>query len=99
MKFKGEVILAEKGKNPKTELEISDGMIMILFDHYIHVMFSQDEFVGLQSWVQGTYSPLIYKIEIYTKCGNNILLEYDTKEKWQNVLSLFDEVSLLKKYQ
>jgi hypothetical protein len=55
----------------------------------LHFNIRNEEYIGCQSWLDGKKISMYY-IEVYTKSGNNILLEYDNEEIWKNVLNLID---------
>ena len=62
------------------------GYLKVYWDGVLYLIFNKDKFTGLTSWKNnGTYS-----IEIFSN-GQIILLELDTKEKWQSILDILDK--------
>lgn len=57
----------------------------ILFGDAIHLAYMHTELVGLQSWKSG---PCFYAIELTFRSGAAIVSEYDSAEKWAQVISL-----------
>ena len=69
-----------------TSDKIGDKAYICLND-ILHVVLFPSAIVGLQSYID--YTPDIvdnYKIEIYCTHNHTIILEYNSKEKWEEVL-------------
>ena len=60
--------------------------VRIFINGILHFYILRDEIVSFQSWY---ISKTCCQIKIYTK-SKNILLEYNSVEKWKEVLSIFD---------
>ena len=75
-------------------LLLSDREFFLHFNGQTHLRLPQSEFLGLQSWVV-THGPVdggSFKVEVYTRSGAAILLEYDRREIWDDVLRAFDRL-------
>jgi hypothetical protein len=72
----------------KFKNEIKGNFVRIYINDTLHVMFKTEEFIGIQSYINDDD---VHCIEVYTK-NQKILLEYDTKEKWKEILKLFDQL-------
>ena len=63
----------------------------------LHLKFKKVDFIGLQSWKEPStpeermrgFKDMKYSIQYYFR-GNSITCEYDTIEKWEQVLTLVD---------
>lgn len=62
--------------------------ISIFINDTLHIHFKKREFIGLQSW---KHNDMDYKIELYFKCAYPVLLEYDSRHKWEQVLKALNE--------
>lgn len=62
--------------------------IRIYFDEILHLHIDKTDLICIQSWYM---TKTDYRIELYFKEGNPVILEYDSMEKWKSVLKLFDE--------
>lgn len=71
----------------KVEVKIDYMDIKVLIDNILFLCIDRGEYIGLQSWSNGNGH---YCIEFYTKT-NNILTEYDNKEKWLQMLEALNE--------
>lgn len=80
----------------KIEVTSNEREIFIRFDGITHFRCERRELVGLQSWHvnRGRVVPT-YAIQIYTARGLEIILEYDSREKWQEILRQLDETPFL----
>lgn len=65
---------------------ITFSYIKIYFNNGLLFACKKDEFIGMQAWVDGGNK---WIIEMYTT-HNSILMEFDTKEKWEAVLTAID---------
>jgi hypothetical protein len=63
--------------------------IRVYFGDVLHLHVDRAKYVGLQSWTDHAAS---YSIEITTRDGASITLEYDRADKWRAVLKAIDEV-------
>lgn len=84
----------------KIEVNSTEREVFVRFNGVTHLRCDRREIVGLQSWVvnRGRVTP-VYSIEIHTRCGNNIVLEYDTADKWKHVLSGLDSTPFLNEWK
>lgn len=64
--------------------------LKIYFDDVLHLEVRMDNHDGLSSWFEDSGKQM-YCIELYRKLGSPILLEYDEKYKWTNILKVIDE--------
>lgn len=74
-------------------LRIINGVIRIYINELLHLSLRQDNLLGIQSYVFG-YSQNDYRIEFYLK-ETTIIVEYDTKDKWEQILRLIDQNNLI----
>lgn len=70
----------------KIDIIIEFNKVKIFFDDILHLFFIKDEFLGLQSWKTDDR----YIIEYILKT-NVINCEYDSYDKWKNILKLLNE--------
>lgn len=84
----------------KIEVTSNEREVFIKFNGITHFRVDRRELVGLQSWTvnRGRVTP-VYAIEIYLRCGHNVVLEYDSLDKWQEVLSGLDCVPFLNEWK
>lgn len=84
----------------KIEVTSTEREVFVKFNGITHFRCDRRELIGLQSWIvnRGRVTPC-YSIQIYTKTGPVILLEYDDIEKWKAVISGFDDVSFLNEWK
>jgi len=78
-------------KKETYKLLVSGNHVKIYINNLIHIQFRCDEFVGIQSTIEGTNW---FSIILYLKCGQKIWTEYDSKERWMAILKLIDESKL-----
>jgi hypothetical protein len=71
---------------PTISLEFDS--LRIYFGDTLHLHVKRSKLLGVQSWRYGENN---YSIE-YTMDGNNILTEYDDKEKFEAILRRLDEI-------
>lgn len=70
----------------KVQIKGSFFQIKIFIDEILHLSFYKEDFIGIQSWIEGTLQEFkIYKIE-YSFKTTTIVSEYDSIEKWRAVL-------------
>lgn len=69
------------------KIDIKGDTIKIYIDDTLHLYIS-DRITSIQSY---KFENSWWKIEIKTK-HNNILLEYDSKTKWDTILKLIDTI-------
>lgn len=74
-------------------LRIINGVIRIYINELLHLSLRQDNLLGIQSYVFG-YSQNDYRIEFYLK-ETTIIVEYDTKDKWEQILRLIEQNNLI----
>jgi hypothetical protein len=78
----------------EVSISISKSAIKIYIDDVLHLIFKQEELIGVQSWVAGDGDKVRkYYIEYYTKT-QTILTEYDEQEKWYKILKKLDDENL-----
>lgn len=63
--------------------------LKIYIDGLLHLELPMNNHCGVQSWLEGSNKQM-YFIEFYRKEGNSILLEYDDKDIWCEILKLID---------
>lgn len=72
-------------------LTASDTEAKIYFNGVLHLAVNSP-ITALQSWIDTTkWFRTWYKIEIHFENGHTVLLEYDKKSIWKQMLSIFDE--------
>lgn len=62
--------------------------LCILIDDILHIFINKRELVGINSW---RHNNTDYKIEICFKNADPMLVEYDNREKWGQVLKLLND--------
>jgi len=62
--------------------------LRIYIDGLLHVHLLSKNYVGMQSWIDGDKT---YCIELTVSEGKNILMSYDSKELWVELLKLLDK--------
>lgn len=84
----------------KIDTTATEREVFIKFDGITHFRCDRRELLGLQSWIvnRGRVTP-VYSVEIFTRCGSNIILEYDNIEKWKAVLAGLDSVPFLNEWK
>lgn len=75
---------------PKIEAIRDFQSFKIYINTLLHLEVRMKNHDGMQSWYEGSKKKM-YFIEFYRKKGNSILMGYDIKETWQNILTLIDE--------
>lgn len=74
----------------KVEVKTSFNTIRILINDVLHVALKKDEFVGVQTWIEGTGK---WCIEYHLKT-TSILTEQDSKEKWEAIIKELEKIEL-----
>lgn len=64
--------------------------LRILFGNVVHLRLNAQNLLGYQSWREG-YGNKKFVIE-YTLVGGQIICEYDTEDKWKEILAGLDKV-------
>lgn len=85
----------------KIEVTSTEREVFIRFNGITHFRVDRRELIGLQSWVvnRGRVVPT-FAVQIYTRAaGQEITLEYDNKEKWEEVLRQLDGVPFLNEFK
>jgi len=67
---------------------ILSGFVKIYIDGLLHLSFYKNRLSGVQSWYHG---PDFYAIEL-TLSDAVITTEYDSREKWEQILRELDQV-------
>lgn len=62
------------------------GLFKLYIDDILHLSFFTKDYIGMQSWKEREDW---FKIDIYT-INKTINLEYNTIEKWKNILNILD---------
>lgn len=62
--------------------------LRIYIDGVLHVHLLSDRYVGMQSWIERDGK---YCIELTVSKGDNILMEYENKQTWLDILELLDK--------
>lgn len=81
--------MSEQNKNLFT-YELSNLYCKIYINNTLHLYFKRQDFVGIQSWIDKQKSLFI---EFYFK-DNRILCEYDSIEKWTEILKLLNQIEI-----
>ena len=68
------------------EVELKGDYLKIYVDSILHLYLNKP-LVGFQAWNK---EDRWWEIEIYTKYSS-ILLQYDSKDKWETILKAFDK--------
>lgn len=71
----------------KVSIELGHYTIKVLIDDLPHICIDRGEYLGYQAWSDDEAMSVI---EYYTKT-NKIRSEFDTKEKWLQVLAALNE--------
>jgi hypothetical protein len=71
----------------KIEVQLNHYDIRVMIDGFCHVYIDRKEFVGFQAW---TDDEKMSVIEYITKT-NKIKAEYDSVEKWKEVLKALND--------
>lgn len=74
----------------------SNECIKVYINDLLHLAFSREELIGVQSWFKGGAARMYY-IQITLK-GSCITCEYDDREKWAAVLAALDNDSIFEKF-
>lgn len=84
----------------KIEVTSNEREVFIRFNGTTHSRFDRRRITGLQSWIinRGRVTPT-YAIDIVMSEGPNILLEYDSFEKWKAVLDGLDATPFLNEWK
>ena len=83
------------------EVTSTEREVFIKFNGITHFRIDRRDLVGLQSWLvnRGRVVPT-YAIQIYSKSSaQEIILEYDDKKKWIEVLKQLDNVPFLNEFK
>jgi hypothetical protein len=64
--------------------------VKIYINDILHLKFYREEFIGFQSWIDGDKTKS-YNIQ-YTFKTTTILCEYDSIERWKEILKKLDEL-------
>lgn len=74
-------------KELKYSVKVESLYIKIYINDILFLMYNQQDFKGMQSWIMGEN---FYCIEIYLK-DTTIELNFDSFQKWKNILKLIEE--------
>jgi hypothetical protein len=66
----------------------------------VDVTSTEREIIGLQTWIvnRGRVTPT-YAVNIYTRSGSEIVLEYDNIAKWREVIASLDAAPFLNEWK
>lgn len=64
--------------------------LRLYINDLLHLDVKMLNYNGFQSWYEGSQNKL-YFIEVYLKEGDSILLGYDERSTWEEILKLFDK--------
>lgn len=83
----------------KVDVTSTEREVFIRFNGITHFRCDRREIVGLQSWIinRGRVTPT-YAIQVVMRT-RDIILEYDSAEKWKRVLVGFDAVPFLNEWK
>ncbi len=86
------------GRAPKIQVVKTPREIIINFNGLPHVTLKRSVVFGFQAWInEKQRDETMYSLEFYGHGGDNMLLHYDSFEKWSGILKqlsgigLFDE--------
>jgi hypothetical protein len=84
----------------KIEVSTTERELFIRFNGLTHARIDRRELLGVQSWKtnRGRETP-VFSLEFYTRCGHNMLLQYDREDIWKEVLTKLDGVQLLNEWK
>jgi hypothetical protein len=85
----------------KIEVTATEREVFIRFNGVTHFRIDRRELIGLQSWQvdRGRVTP-VYAIEFLTRSSAApVILEYDKREKWIDVLTQLDGVPFLNEFK
>jgi hypothetical protein len=84
----------------KIEVSSTEREVFIRFNGVTHFRVDRRRLIGLQSWIinRGRVTPT-YAIQIYAEGSPEISLEYDSREKWQEILHQLDGVPFLNEWK
>jgi hypothetical protein len=84
----------------RIEVSSSEREVFIRFDGITHFRCDRRELIGLQSWVvnRGRVTP-VYSIQLYVRSGIDIVLEYDSQDKWKKVLAGLETTPFLNEWR
>lgn len=68
-------------------LKMNGTMARIYVGETLHLAFDTLNYMGVQSWIRDYFT-----IELYFTDAAPILLEYDSKEKWEKMLKIIDSI-------
>lgn len=71
----------------KTDINISGDEVKVFINDILHLSF-KEKILSIQSWNEQNK---FWCIEIKTK-NTNILVEYDSPEKWEKILNLLNKI-------
>lgn len=74
----------------KIDIIIEFDTIKIYIKTILFLAIRRDEYVGLQSWIEGEMK---WKIEFYLKT-TSIITEFNSKEKWKAMLTELDKMNI-----
>lgn len=77
----------KKQKSLNITSTLTGTYIKIYFNNILHLSIDRTKLFGVQSWIDERDWNII---ELYTKDGE-ILLEYDSRDKWIGVLTVLDQ--------
>lgn len=63
--------------------------LRIYVNELLHLELPMKNHNGLQSWLEGSKKHM-YFIQLYRKQGESIILEYDDRSIWEEVLKLIE---------
>lgn len=66
-------------------------IVKIHYDGLLHISFDREKFLGFQGYLDLDKSRAPYCIEIIL-VGNTIMAEYNSREKWEQILKAIDEL-------
>lgn len=72
------------------QIDCSFYKIKIYIDKILHLSIRKEDFIGLQSWIEGEGESKEYIIEYVFKT-TTIVSEYDSIDKWKSILNLLDK--------
>lgn len=67
-------------------------ILVIKFNGITHLRLFIEEYIGHNTWFKCSSDRTFkeYYIQINTKCGTEIVLEYEKEEVWKEILNILD---------
>lgn len=85
---------------PHISVTSTEREVFIRINGITHCRIDRRRITGLQSWIinRGRVTPT-FAIDVVMEAGPNILLEYDSFDKWKAILDGFDATPFLNEWK